>query len=784
MAPSSPFRGLEPFTESEEDASLFFGRDADVELIWANLLASRLTILYGPTGVGKTSVLRAGLVHRVRSAAPLGYRRQAVVVLGEWRSDPLGMLRDHMASAGEDGADELLVVLDQFEEYLAAHAEGPLDDDLAALSASRDPPVRLLLSLREDALALLDRFKGRIPGLFDNYLRLDYLDRDAALQAIERPVATFRARGADVELERGLPEEVVDELAAGDVGLVRRGALPDSTTHGRVEPAHLQLVMQRLWEADAASGSTRVRRATLARLGGAAQIVRSHLRTTIGDLSESEQRLAYRVMHLLVTPSGMKVRHTAHDLAAYVGAPEADVRQLLDALARPDRRILRDAPAPSGDAAETGYEIFHDVLAAAVLDWRTDYQARERRRLARRARRLRAALIAVSTAAVALAVYLWDPEPVRRLELATVDARFSVRGGTEPDPRLTLVAVDDRTLQRLDREGRGQLSRTDYARLLERIGAARPALIALDVAFEGPREPAADRALLRAIRAARERLVLAFLDFAVTEVDGKRTATTGLLGRPEALERSGVRTGYAGLPEDGDDRNRRADYVVATTADVEIETFAFAAADLVRRGGLAEDRDELPTAPRRAWDDQTEQTTWIDFHGPSGTVPRVTALDVLEGRAPAAALRDKMVVVGLVTTGGADAHRTPLDGGRPLPGPEVQAAALDTMLRGAPLRDPSPLVDLLAVLLMATLPAVAGLAGLRAVVVTALAALGLFLAAVQLGFGAGWVLAVVVPVGSLTVATLSVLAVPALTGVASRHRTPTAAVPPDDAEHG
>jgi hypothetical protein len=61
-----PYRGLERYTESDDDAALFFGRDSELEVAAANLFAARLTVLYGPSGAGKSSFLRAGLVHRLR----------------------------------------------------------------------------------------------------------------------------------------------------------------------------------------------------------------------------------------------------------------------------------------------------------------------------------------------------------------------------------------------------------------------------------------------------------------------------------------------------------------------------------------------------------------------------------------------------------------------------------------------------------------------------------------------------------------------------------------------
>jgi adenylate cyclase len=369
--------------------------------------------------------------------------------------------------------------------------------------------------------------------------------------------------------------------------------------------------------------------------------------------------------------------------------------------------------------------------------------------------------MAVAAVAAGLALYLWNPKPVQRLELGTVDARFAVRGPRAADPRLVLVAVNDRTLARRGSAGERRLPRDDWARMLTRLGADRPAVIALDVIFQDPAEPRADAALVDAIRAARDRLVLPFANFEVVDEIGGRAVRAKLFGGVRVAQATGVRTGFAGLPSDGDGRNRRADYVVDATpggggrgysgtseAKVSMPTFAFAAARLVRGGSLpAED-----FARRRATDGQSERTTWIDFRGPPGTIRRVSAADVLDRRVRPGAFRDKLVVVGVTASRVPDVHRTPLDGGRAMPGPEVQANALDTILRGAPLRDVPPLLDILAIVLLAAVPAAASLAGSLRFAVAVPAAALLFLVAVQLAFGAGRIVAVVTPLVALLVA--------------------------------
>ena len=353
-------------------------------------------MLYGPSGAGKSSFLRAGLVHRLRRTtatepSDLGAPGTIVVVLDEWLGDPAAELWRAVAGAGpaaEAGAGaelgerslhdalrglsetlnvEFLIVMDQFEDYLAAHppdSGDQLDAELPGLVADRDVPVRFLIALRDDALAGLDRFKGRIPDLFDNYLRLDRLGEHAAREAIEGPVRHWNSVSPEpMELEEGLADEVLRQLVGGD------DAVPTAATPvggAQIEPAHLQLVMTRLWEAETEAGSRVLRLATLESLGGAAAIVRNNVQAAMSSLPPRDQRLAAQVVRFLVTPSGAKVRHVPGDLAEYAGRPEPQVRALLERLSSGGLRILRPAPPPPGSSAPAAYEVFHDVLSSAA----------------------------------------------------------------------------------------------------------------------------------------------------------------------------------------------------------------------------------------------------------------------------------------------------------------------------------------------------------------------------------------------------------------------------------
>src|SRR6266516_2421105 len=80
-------------------------------------------------------------------------------------------------------------------------------------------------------------------------------------------------------------------------------------------------------------GSRVLRLQTLARLGSAERIVRTHLDEAMRALPPGERDIAADIFHHLVTPSGAKIAHTAPDLAKYARLDEADLTPVLETLA-------------------------------------------------------------------------------------------------------------------------------------------------------------------------------------------------------------------------------------------------------------------------------------------------------------------------------------------------------------------------------------------------------------------------------------------------------------------
>jgi CHASE2 domain-containing sensor protein len=138
---------------------------------------------------------------------------------------------------------------------------------------------------------------------------------------------------------------------------------------------------------------------------------------------------------------------------------------------------------------------------------------------------------------------------------------------------------------------------------------------------------------------------------------------------------------------------------------------------------------------------------------------------------PPDAFRDKVVVIGVVESDMDDVHRTSVEEDASMPGPEVHANAISTMLRGAPLRDAPRIVDLLLIAALGLLPLLAwALPSWPARLAVVLGAALAFVVGAQLLFEAGRIVAVVAPLFALALATLGILVVQALQAWTRRRR--------------
>jgi adenylate cyclase len=340
----------------------------------------------------------------------------------------------------------------------------------------------------------------------------------------------------------------------------------------------------------------------------------------------------------------------------------------------------------------------------------------------KRARKLRTLLLlsaAVVVVGVALALDLTGA--LQRLEYASVNERFNIRGRQKPPSDVVVVGIDDKTFDDLNL--RFPFRRKYHARVVRNLTKAGARVIAYDVEFSSPDRdhPADDDALIEAVRA-QPRTVMA-----TTAVD-ERQGTTKIFGGALGLRYSRAIPSQGNFENDSDGRIRHMAFKVQG-----LETFAMAAARAQRGGRL-----DVPPG----------NSAWIDYKGDTPSLHRISFVDIYKGRFKDSQVRGKVVVIGATEPVDQDLHATSTNASGLMPGPEIQASAVITALEGFPLQDAPRWLD---IALLVVLGVLAPLAALRLGIFTALgigvAAVAAVLVGAQLAFNdAGLMLTVVYPV--------------------------------------
>lgn len=368
-------------------------------------------------------------------------------------------------------------------------------------------------------------------------------------------------------------------------------------------------------------------------------------------------------------------------------------------------------------------------------------------------RRLRAVLLlAVGVALTAVVMVLAATDSLRQLELDTVDARFAVRGDQPPPQDIVEVDIDAATFQKLRMQW--QFRRRVHAKAIDELREAGAKVIAYDIQFSEPSAyPADDLKLMDATARAKGRIVLA-----TTEVN--ELGESNVFGDERVLRSLGGRSGNSLLPADADGVVRRIPYEIDG-----LKSLAVVAAELAQ--GRPIPVSELGSA-----------SPWIDFHGKPGTVTHVSFSDVVKGTADPAMFRDKVVLVGPTAPSLQDNMPTSQGADAQMPGVEIHANAISTILRGTPLTEAGAGIGLALVALLGMFIPVIAMRGrtrpgarslLRAMVI-AVATAGGYLLVTWIAFGQGLILPVVYPLIALFVSTVGVAQVELTTAVIERDR--------------
>lgn len=363
-----PYPGLASF--SEEDAEYFHGREAQVEALWRRLRDGRLLAVSGPSGVGKTSFLRAGLIPArptgwavltiTPGAAPhLSLRATLVRELAGDTEAMLRLVREDDPDTDVDMARrwrlrhrEALLILDQFEELFTL---GPEEEQARfAHLISRlvlEADLRVLLSLRDDFLHRCHEHPGLAP-VVDGLTLLSPLTGASLRRALVQPALDCGYRFEDPALVDEMMAEVKQE----------RGALP-----------LLAFTLAALWERrDRERGL--LTRAAYEEVGSVGGALARHAEAVMEEIGPERDGLVRELFRNLVTAQGTRaVVDREQLLSVFAEAERPLAEEVLDRLVA--ARLLTSFESRSEDGgSHRRVEVVHESLLNAwprLVRWRT-----------------------------------------------------------------------------------------------------------------------------------------------------------------------------------------------------------------------------------------------------------------------------------------------------------------------------------------------------------------------------------------------------------------------------
>ena len=365
-----PYPGMSAFEEA--DAHRFFGRGRDVAHLLQQMRDRPLVGVVGPSGVGKSSFLRAGVVPALRSSeeswevlicrpgrAPLAGLATLLQPVGQTehhtlvdrlRAEP-GYLGTLLRSRARQKQQRILLFVDQFEELYTLGADAAdrraYTACLAGVADDTSTPLRVVVSMRSDFLDRVAEDRPFMDQLTRGLIFLPPVDRTGMADALIQPA---EMAGHAFESPR-----IIDDMLAALEGTP--GALP-----------LLQFTAAKLWD-----GRDRVRRvlteATYQAVGGVAGALATYADEVVQALTPPQQRLTRAIFQRLVTSDGTRAVADAGELRE-LSADAAAVDTMLDHLVAARLLVVHRR----GNGEEPAVEIVHESL---ITSWPTLRRWRE-----------------------------------------------------------------------------------------------------------------------------------------------------------------------------------------------------------------------------------------------------------------------------------------------------------------------------------------------------------------------------------------------------------------------
>ncbi|MEW6606704.1 MAG: HEAT repeat domain-containing protein [bacterium] len=331
----SPYKFLHYYETYDKD--LFWGREEDISKFVGHILINKLVVIYGDALIGKTSLIKAGIIPKLSEGN--------IAIYTHCNRDPLNLIKEEVEKEFKrerirsfkldkslslvdffkniDLPYSIIIFIDHFENFfkqVGKEVQEEFINEIATCTCADKPLVKFIFAIQKDFFVHLGSFKDRLPELFQNAFELTKLTESQALEAIECPAKLF-----NIEYARELLEALIWDIR---------------DEQDLIQPIHIQIVCNKLVQTLNPELLRDILPQTITYewyddLGGVQGILSDYLEDTLrkmNELSPDEKEQAKGILKVMVTSFDSHPEMNIQQICSFIKIEEDKLNMILDCL--------------------------------------------------------------------------------------------------------------------------------------------------------------------------------------------------------------------------------------------------------------------------------------------------------------------------------------------------------------------------------------------------------------------------------------------------------------------